>query len=139
MELWDQLGLNQRMSRIWRLWIALILWPCSLHAIGLPPSRSTSTRSHGPVAPSARFPLASISPRISHHAGPSAQKQTKYIIVTGGVMSGIGKGITASSIGVLLKMMNLRPTAIKLDPYLNMDAGRISPYEHGKCKVRFSP
>jgi hypothetical protein len=51
------------------------------------------------------------------------RKEKKYIVVTGGVISGIGKGVTASSIGVILKMMNLRPTAIKIDPYLNIDAG----------------
>ena len=55
----------------------------------------------------------------------------KYIVVTGGVISGIGKGITASSMGVLLKMLNVRPTAIKIDPYLNVDAGTMSPFEHG--------
>ena len=55
----------------------------------------------------------------------------KFIVVTGGVISGIGKGVTASSIGVLLKMMNVRPTAIKIDPYLNADAGTMSPFEHG--------
>jgi CTP synthase len=54
------------------------------------------------------------------------------VVVTGGVVSGIGKGVTASSIGVLLKMMGMRPTAIKIDPYLNVDAGTMSPFEHGK-------
>ena len=44
-------------------------------------------------------------------------RDTKYIVVTGGVLSGIGKGVTASSIGVLVKMMGMRPTAIKIDPY----------------------
>lgn len=53
-------------------------------------------------------------------------------IVAGGVLSGIGKGVTASSIGVLCKMMGLRPTAIKIDPYLNVDAGTMSPFEHGE-------
>lgn len=59
----------------------------------------------------------------------------KFIVVTGGVISGIGKGVTASSIGVLLKMMNVRPTAIKIDPYLNADAGTMSPFEHGEVFV----
>jgi len=59
----------------------------------------------------------------------------KFVVVTGGVISGIGKGITASSIGVLLKMMKLRPTAIKIDPYLNVDAGTMSPFEHGEVFV----
>lgn len=56
----------------------------------------------------------------------------KFIVVTGGVMSGIGKGITASSIGVILKKYGYSVTAIKIDPYLNQDAGTISPYEHGE-------
>eukprot|EP00466_Bigelowiella_natans_P000009 jgi/Bigna1/51407/estExt_Genewise1Plus.C_10002 len=59
----------------------------------------------------------------------------KYVIVTGGVLSGIGKGVTASSIGVLLKMMYRKPTAIKIDPYLNVDAGTMSPLEHGEVYV----
>jgi len=59
----------------------------------------------------------------------------KYIIVTGGVISGLGKGITASSIGLLLKYAGLNVTAIKIDPYLNIDAGTMSPYEHGECYV----
>lgn len=59
----------------------------------------------------------------------------KYIVVTGSVMSGIGKGITASSIGVLLKICGLSVTAIKIDPYLNVDSGTMSPFEHGECYV----
>lgn len=56
----------------------------------------------------------------------------------GGVLSGIGKGVTASSIGVLCKMMGLKPTAIKIDPYLNVDAGTMSPFEHGEVCCRCS-
>ena len=59
----------------------------------------------------------------------------KYIIVTGGVISGLGKGITTSTIGLLLKKMELNVTALKIDPYLNIDAGTMSPYEHGECYV----
>ncbi|KAI9608122.1 hypothetical protein H4Q26_005578 [Puccinia striiformis f. sp. tritici PST-130] len=59
----------------------------------------------------------------------------KYIIVTGGVISGIGKGTLASSTGLLLKMLGLRVTAIKIDPYLNLDAGTMSPTEHGEVYV----
>ena len=57
----------------------------------------------------------------------------KYILVSGGVISGIGKGVITSSIGTLLKSIGLRVTAIKIDPYLNIDAGTFSPYEHGMC------
>jgi len=59
----------------------------------------------------------------------------KYIIITGSVMSGIGKGITASSIGVLLKGYGYQVTAIKIDGYLNEDSGTMSPLEHGECYV----
>ena len=59
----------------------------------------------------------------------------KYIIVTGGVLSGLGKGITSSSIGVLLQRSGYRVTAVKIDPYLNCDAGTMNPYEHGEVFV----
>lgn len=59
----------------------------------------------------------------------------KYILVTGGVISGIGKGVVTSSIGALLKACNLNVTAIKIDPYINIDAGTFSPYEHGEVYV----
>lgn len=59
----------------------------------------------------------------------------KLIVVTGGVLSGIGKGVTASSLGVLLRAMGLRVTALKIDPYLNVDAGTMSPFEHGEVFV----
>lgn len=59
----------------------------------------------------------------------------KFVVVTGGVISGLGKGITASSIALLLKSYGLSVTAIKIDPYLNLDAGTISPMEHGECYV----
>jgi CTP synthase len=59
----------------------------------------------------------------------------KYIFVTGGVLSGLGKGITASSIGRLLKSRGVKVTAIKIDPYLNIDAGTMNPFEHGEVFV----
>ncbi|XP_022150854.1 CTP synthase [Momordica charantia] len=59
----------------------------------------------------------------------------KYVLVTGGVVSGLGKGVTASSIGLVLKACGLRVTSIKIDPYLNMDAGTMSPFEHGEVFV----
>lgn len=55
--------------------------------------------------------------------------------MTGGIVSGLGKGVTASSIGVLLKSCGMRVTAIKIDPYLNVDAGTMSPFEHGEVFV----
>jgi len=62
-------------------------------------------------------------------------KSTKYIIVTGGVLSGLGKGITAASIGNLLKARGLKVNIQKCDPYLNVDAGMLNPREHGECFV----
>ncbi|KAI9479708.1 CTP synthase ura7 [Coemansia sp. RSA 989] len=62
-------------------------------------------------------------------------KQTKYIVVSGGVISGIGKGIIASSTGLLLKTLGLTVTSIKIDPYLNIDAGTLSPLDHGEVFV----
>ncbi|KAK2195608.1 bifunctional CTP synthase GATase domain/P-loop containing nucleoside triphosphate hydrolase/CTP synthase [Babesia duncani] len=59
----------------------------------------------------------------------------KYVVVIGGSMSGIGKGTLMSSIGVLLRSCNISCTAIKIDPYLNVDAGMISPHEHGEAYV----
>lgn len=59
----------------------------------------------------------------------------KYIFVTGGVVSGLGKGITAASLGRLLKMRGLRVTIQKFDPYLNVDPGTMSPYQHGEVFV----
>lgn len=62
-------------------------------------------------------------------------KVQKYIVVTGGVLSGLGKGITASSIGLLLKELGYKVTAIKIDPYINCDAGTMNPYQHGEVFV----
>jgi len=62
-------------------------------------------------------------------------EQPRFIFVTGGVMSGLGKGITAASTGRLLKNHGLDVTAIKIDPYLNVDAGTMNPYEHGEVFV----
>ena len=59
----------------------------------------------------------------------------KYIVVTGGVLSGLGKGITASSIGRLLKSSGFKVTAIKIDPYINCDAGTMNPFQHGEVFV----
>lgn len=60
---------------------------------------------------------------------------TKYIFVTGGVVSGLGKGITAASLGRLLKNRGLKISIQKFDPYLNVDPGTMSPYQHGEVFV----
>ena len=60
---------------------------------------------------------------------------TKYVFVTGGVSSSLGKGLTASSLGRLLKCRGLRVTMCKLDPYINVDPGTMNPFEHGEVFV----
>jgi|TARA_B110000263_G_scaffold34744_1_gene26473 CTP synthase len=64
-----------------------------------------------------------------------AKNPVKYIFVLGGVISGLGKGIAAASIGYLLKSAGLRVTILKLDPYLNVDPGTMNPYQHGEVFV----
>jgi CTP synthase len=59
----------------------------------------------------------------------------KYVLITGGVLSGVGKGIIASSVGRIMKEMGFNVTAIKIDPYINIDAGTMSPFEHGEVFV----
>ena len=59
----------------------------------------------------------------------------KFIFVTGGVVSSLGKGITAASLGCLLKSRNLNVTVLKFDPYINFDPGTMSPYQHGEVFV----
>src|SRR6476620_7225243 len=60
---------------------------------------------------------------------------TKYIFVTGGVLSGLGKGVTVASLGTILKSRGIRVATWKLDPYLNVDPGTMSPYQHGEVFV----
>jgi CTP synthase len=64
-----------------------------------------------------------------------SSKNTKYVIVTGGVLSGIGKGITAASIGALLNCAGKKVSVQKLEPYFNVDSGTLNPREHGECFV----
>lgn len=66
---------------------------------------------------------------------PQAPPNMKYVLVSGGVISGIGKGVIASSTGLLLKTIGLKVSSIKIDPYLNIDAGLMAPSEHGEVFV----
>lgn len=112
-----------------RLFLLLQAWLACAAALRLPLSLPRrSSHSHSTTA----LPAAAAEPQTHATAKP---RDKKYIVITGGVISGIGKGITASSIGVLLKMMGCRVTAIKIDPYLNVDAGTMSPFEHGETFV----
>src|ERR1700728_5032794 len=68
----------------------------------------------------------------SHSSRPVS---TRHLFVTGGVASSLGKGLTASSLGRLLKLRGLRVNMQKLDPYLNVDPGTMSPFQHGEVFV----
>ena len=59
-------------------------------------------------------------------------KKTKYLFVTGGVVSSLGKGLAAASIGALMENRGLEVTHLKLDPYINVDPGTMSPFQHGE-------
>ena len=62
-------------------------------------------------------------------------RQAKYIFITGGVVSALGKGLTSASIAALMENRGLRVAMLKLDPYINVDAGTMRPYEHGEVFV----
>lgn len=70
-----------------------------------------------------------------HKPNLMSKKTTKYIFVTGGVTSSLGKGIVSASLGLLLKSRGYKVTIQKLDPYINIDPGTLNPYEHGECYV----
>ena len=65
----------------------------------------------------------------------SQKKSTKYIFITGGVLSSLGKGLAAASIGAIMEARGLNVTNIKLDPYINVDPGTMSPFQHGEVFV----
>jgi CTP synthase len=69
------------------------------------------------------------------HSSGQAMHQTKHIFVTGGVVSSLGKGLTCASIGMLLEHRGLRVRLQKFDPYINVDPGTMSPYQHGEVYV----
>src|SRR5881296_3238960 len=68
-------------------------------------------------------------------SGQRGNKRTKYIFVTGGVVSSLGKGLSSASLGALLENRGLKITHLKLDPYINVDPGTMSPFQHGEVYV----
>jgi len=99
-------------------------------------------RSIGSIDPSSRSHAVarvggatSTLARVHPHPPAHDHRDMKYVVVSGGVVSGLGKGVTASSLGVLLKAAGWRVTSIKIDPYINLDAGTMSPFEHGETYV----
>jgi len=100
--------------------------------------RQGRTRDSLPVLPSkdqepVAFPDGHVS--RSQELPHVVDAPVKYLVVTGGTVSGLGKGTAISSIGVLLRSHGIRVTAIKIDPYLNIDSGTMSPFEHGEVYV----
>ena len=95
------------------------------------PDRASPCEFH-PASPGA----ATVEPRDPRHGNPRVSRRaTKYVFVTGGVVSSLGKGITAASLGRLLKARGLRVQVQKFDPYLNVDPGTMSPFQHGEVFV----
>ncbi len=88
---------------------------------------------HASARPAARFRYPRRVPHMDAHRRPA--RQTKFIFFTGGVSSSLGKGLTASSLGRLLKSRELKVTMCKLDPYINVDPGTMNPFEHGEVFV----
>ena len=76
-----------------------------------------------------------LSPSSSATDGLSSGRNSRYIFVTGGVSSSLGKGIVSASLAKLLQARGYRVTIQKLDPYINVDPGTLNPYEHGECYV----
>src|SRR5487761_1835714 len=98
--------------------------------------RSGSTRSPDRSwRPGGPHPPGSRPAPITCRGGHLEENVTKYVFVTGGVSSSLGKGLTASSLGRLLKSRGLRVTMCKLDPYINFDPGTMNPFEHGEVFV----
>ncbi|MBY0537941.1 CTP synthase [Patescibacteria group bacterium] len=79
--------------------------------------------------------MKKVTKTAKKNISPQKTKQSKFIFVVGGVMSGVGKGITSSSIALILQARGLNVTALKVDPYINVDAGTMNPTEHGECFV----
>eukprot|EP00571_Detonula_confervacea_P007092 CAMPEP_0172325600 /NCGR_PEP_ID=MMETSP1058-20130122/54452_1 /TAXON_ID=83371 /ORGANISM="Detonula confervacea, Strain CCMP 353" /LENGTH=643 /DNA_ID=CAMNT_0013042189 /DNA_START=85 /DNA_END=2016 /DNA_ORIENTATION=- len=113
---------------VWR-WLVCLAFIPPAHTFLAPPPRAVTNNisRHGR--------LQSLPPNLESLVADTIDSDRKIIVVTGGVLSGIGKGVTASSIGVLFRAMGYRVTALKIDPYLNVDAGTMSPFEHGEVFV----
>jgi len=103
--------------------------PIGAHHLGFKLSRASKAAEHelfGVIATLIRAP-----PILQHSVLRRQASKMKYILVTGGVISGVGKGVITSSFGTILKNCGIHVTSIKIDPYINIDAGTFSPYEHG--------
>jgi len=114
--------------------LALLATISHTHAFLTPRAQSHRLASNNDIY-SQHGRLRNLSPALETLVTDTLDSDRKIVVVTGGVLSGIGKGVTASSIGVLFRAMGYRVTALKIDPYLNVDAGTMSPFEHGEVFV----
>src|SRR2546426_5240174 len=87
------------------------------------------------AVPRPRQAMVVTQPLCEHRGMGQSRETMKCVVVAGGVLSGLGKGISTSSIGVLLKSRGLKVSPVKIDPYLNVDAGTMNPYQHGEVFV----
>src|SRR5689334_21632790 len=83
----------------------------------------------------AACPLTSAIISLSHLCRWALSAMTKFVFVTGGVVSSLGKGIAAASLAAILESRGLKVTLLKLDPYINVDPGTMSPFQHGEVFV----
>jgi CTP synthase len=118
------------------------LKPRNLHAPTLIMRRGWAQElrrsSRAAFAIDSRVPFLDMPPGVSSlppPTSPSMNRKTKFVFVTGGVVSSIGKGLAAASIGALMEARGLKVTNLKLDPYINVDPGTMSPYQHGEVFV----
>src|SRR5882672_9916689 len=96
-------------------------------AVALPLTLSQRERGqHGPA------PIIAL---YHHSTSPVLNAMTKFVFVTGGVVSSLGKGIAAASLAAILESRGLKVTLVKLDPYINVDPGTMSPFQHGEVFV----
>src|SRR5690606_38210625 len=105
--------------------------------IGLPFGRMVSRRDHPfPFRSQRRFRRIEEGNSPRNPSMPNAEPGlTRFVFVTGGVVSSLGKGIASASLGALLEARGLRVTLLKLDPYINVDPGTMSPFQHGEVYV----
>lgn len=99
------------------------------------PDRSATTRRTTAATKKTKTKPKTTKKRQANDQARAAAQPTKVIFVVGGVMSGVGKGVTSSSIAMLLKARGVNVTAMKIDPYINVDAGTMNPTEHGEVFV----
>ena len=110
-----------------------MLQPMASHMSGVVIESGAHSRPKGLVQWAA-LSARGWSDRLKSHPGDGVD-MTRYVFITGGVVSSLGKGIASSSLGAILEAHGLRVTLVKLDPYINVDPGTMNPFEHGEVYV----